>query len=66
MATSLSDLERECSALVISDVKETGKELGRGAYSEVREGLVHKITVNLLTSVTFLNIGGNTLFSFGS
>ena len=37
MATSLSDLEREFSALVISDVKETGKELGRGAYGEVRE-----------------------------
>ena len=37
MATSLSDMEREFSALVISDVKETGKELGRGAYGEVRE-----------------------------
>ena len=37
MATSLGDLEREFSSLVISDVKETGKELGRGAYGEVRE-----------------------------
>ena len=37
MATSLGDLEREFSNLLISDVKETGKELGRGAYGEVRE-----------------------------
>ena len=37
MATSLSALEREFRSLVISDVKETGRELGRGAYGEVRE-----------------------------
>ena len=37
MATSLSDLEREFSNLLISDVNETGKELGRGSYGEVRE-----------------------------
>ena len=33
----LRDLEREFSALSISDVTETGKELGRGSYGEVRE-----------------------------
>ena len=37
MATSLSDLEREFSSLQISDVTETGQELGRGAYGEVRK-----------------------------
>ena len=62
MAASLSDVELDFRVLVNSDVK----ELGRGAYGEVREGLVHKITVNLLNFVTFLNIGGNTLLSFGS
>ena len=37
MATSFKDLEREFSNLLISDVNETGKELGRGSYGEVRE-----------------------------
>ena len=35
MATFLNDLEREFSSLLISDVKETGEELGRGAYGTV-------------------------------
>ena len=34
---SLSGLEREFAALSLSDVTETGKELGRGSYGEVRE-----------------------------
>ena len=33
----LQDLEREFSALSISNVTETGSELGRGSYGEVRE-----------------------------
>ena len=33
----LRDLEREFGALALSDVTETGKELGRGSYGEVRE-----------------------------
>ena len=33
----LRDLEREFGALAISGVTETGKELGRGSYGEVRE-----------------------------
>ena len=37
MEPSLSDLEREFAALSLSGVTETGKELGRGAYGEVRE-----------------------------
>ena len=34
---SLSGLEREFAALSLSGVTETGKELGRGSYGEVRE-----------------------------
>ena len=37
MDSSLSGLEREFAALSLSGVTETGKELGRGSYGEVRE-----------------------------
>ena len=37
MEPSLSGLEREFAALSLSGVTETGKELGRGSYGEVRE-----------------------------
>ena len=37
MEQSLSGLEREFNALSLSGVTETGKELGRGSYGEVRE-----------------------------
>ena len=37
MEPSLSGLEREFAALALSGVTETGKELGRGSYGEVRE-----------------------------
>ena len=36
MEPSLSGLEREFAALSLSGVTETGKELGRGSYGEVR------------------------------
>ena len=37
MDSSLSGLKREFAALSLSGVTETGKELGRGSYGEVRE-----------------------------